>query len=121
YPAVAIRDRALRGVRKAAAENDRRGRVLPPLRPLHHLVDLDELAGIFCLRLRPDGLHRLDALAHELEARRKLGAVVGHLLGVPAAADAEDEAAGGKPVDGRDFLCGMDRIALDHEAYAGRE
>src|SRR4029077_14309152 len=121
YPAVAIGDCALRGVRKAAADNDRWMRFLYRLRPLHHLVDLDELAGIFRLRLRPDCLHRLDALAHELETRRKVGAVVGHLLGVPAAADAEYEAAGGKPVDGRDLLRGMDRIALYHEADAGRE
>jgi hypothetical protein len=47
--------------------------------------------------------------------------MIGHLFGVPAAADAKDEAAGRQPVDGGDLHGSMDWIALDDEADAGRE
>src|SRR5205823_9134702 len=65
-----------------------------------YLVELDELTGIFRLRAPPDLLHRLDALAHQLEARGERRAMVGHLLFVPAAADAEQQPAVRQPVDG---------------------
>jgi hypothetical protein len=77
--------------------------------------------GVFRLRARPDFLHRLDALAHQLEACGERRAVVGHLLGVPAAADAEQQPTVGQPVDGGDLLGGVDGIALDHKADAGAE
>ena len=44
----------------------------------------------------PDRLHGLDALAHVAVARRGVGAVVEHLLLVPARADAEHEAPAGE-------------------------
>src|SRR5580704_10696478 len=75
YPAIAIGDRPLGGVWKGAADDDRRVRLLHRLRPLHHLVELDELAREFRLGPRPDLLHRQDALAHQFEARLEDGAV----------------------------------------------
>jgi len=38
-----------------------------------------------------------------------------HLLGVPAAADAEDEAAAREMIEAGDRLGGGDRVALDDE------
>src|SRR6516225_384898 len=115
HPAIAVGDCPLGPVRKAAANDDWWMRLLHRLRPLHHLVELDELAGVFRLGLCPDLFHRQDAFAHQLEARLKNRAMIDHLLGVPAAADAKDEAAGRQPVDGGHLLCGMDGIALDDE------
>jgi hypothetical protein len=54
-------------------------------------------------------LHRLDALACQLVARLEDGAVILDLVLVPAITDAEQEAAIGELVDGRDFLGGDDR------------
>ena len=48
-------------------------------------------------------------------------AVVLHLLRVPAAADAEEEAAVREVIEARHFLRRRDGIALDHEADAGAE
>src|SRR2546429_9540033 len=45
--------------------------------------------------------------------------VVGHLLGVPAGADAEEEAPARDLIEARDLLGGLDRIALDDETDAG--
>ena len=52
---------------------------------------------------------------------RGIGPVVGHLLAVPARADAELEAAAGQVVDRRDLLGGDDRVALDHQADAAAD
>ena len=47
------------------------------------------LAVVLGFGLRPDRLHGLHPLPHELEARRENGSVIGHLLRVPASADAK--------------------------------
>src|SRR5262249_59215639 len=73
----------------------------------------------FRLVLRPDLLHRPDLLLETLEPRLVLGAVMSHLLDVPAAADAELEAPGGEEVEARDLLGRGDRVALDDQADAG--
>jgi hypothetical protein len=44
------------------------------------------LAGVTCLPLRPDRLHRLDPFPHQRQPRPRVGAVVAHLLPVPAGA-----------------------------------
>ena len=44
-----------------------------------------------------------------------------HLLGVPAAADAELEAAAREQIEARDLLGGRDRVPLDDEADAGAD
>ena len=62
-------------------------------------LERDVLAGVAGLLLRPDRLHRLDALAHQRHPRARVGAVVAHLLAVPAGADAE--LAGARPRGGR--------------------
>jgi hypothetical protein len=96
-------------------------RLLHRLGPGHHRVEAHELAVILGLRLRPDHLHRLDTLARELVARGEGGAVVGHLLGIPAIADAEQEAAARELVDRGHLLGGLDRVTLRHEADTGAD
>src|ERR1700730_3930100 len=91
--AVAVADRAARAVREGAADDDRRVRRLHRLRPGPHLRDFDDLAVIFGLGFGPDLLHRLDLLAHFLEAGRADGAVALDLVLVPPAADAEQKPA----------------------------
>src|SRR6266849_3676749 len=118
HPAVTEGDRPPRAVGERAAHDHRRVRLLRRLRPGHHRRELDELAVVLRLRLRPDRLHGLDALAHHPEARLEVRAVVGHLLGVPAGADAEEEPPARDLVEARDLLGGLDRIALHDEAHA---
>ena len=62
-----------------------------------------------------------DLLAQQAAARLEGGAVVLHLLGVPAAADAEEEAAAREMIEAGDLLGERDRVALDHQADAGAE
>ena len=66
-------------------------RPLPGLWPRPDRVEIHELAVKRRFVLGPQGLHRQDALAHQLEAGVVSGAVIFHLLDIPAAADAEDE------------------------------
>src|SRR3989449_104290 len=108
-----------RAVGERAAHDYRRVRLLRRLRPGHHRPELDELAVVFRFRLRPDRPHRLDALPHHPKARLEVRAVVGHLLGVPAGADAEEEPSARDLVEARDLLGGLDRIALHDEAHPG--
>src|ERR1700720_3336385 len=118
-PAVAVADRAARAVREGAADDDRRVRLLHRLRPSPHLWNLGDPAVIFGLGFGPDLLHRLDLLAHLLEARREDGAVALDLVLVPPAADAEQKPAARDLVDRGDELCGLDRVALNDEAHPG--
>src|SRR6516162_3780954 len=83
-PAVAIPDGAACGLRKAAADQDRRIGFLYRLGPGHHLRKIDHVAMILGLGFGPDLLHRLDPLAHQLEAAFEHCAVVLHLVLVPA-------------------------------------
>ncbi len=120
-PAVAIADRPSCRLRPSAADQDRRMRLLHRFWPGHDLVKIDHVAVIFGLGLGPDLLHRLDPLAHQLEAGLGIGAVIFHLVGIPAAADAEQKAPARDLVDrGDEFRC-LDRVALLHQAHAGPE
>jgi hypothetical protein len=74
------------------------------------------LAVVAGLVLGPDRPHRLDALGHDRHPQARVGAVVAHLLAVPARADAELEPPAGEMVDRGDFLGGDDRVALHDEA-----
>ena len=79
-------------------------------------LEADELALIARFLFRPDRLHRLDPLPQHLPAAREVGAVIGHLLPVPAAAYAEQQAPAGEVVERRRFLGQHDGVALDDEA-----
>ena len=92
-PAVAELDHALQGVVGLAAEQDRRMRPLLGLGIEPDRIEVDELAVELGFLLGPQLLHGQHALAQQLEARLVAGAVVLHLVDVPAAADGEDEAA----------------------------
>jgi hypothetical protein len=94
-------------------------RLLYRLGPAPDAVELDVLAVVAGLVLGPDRLHRLDPLAQQREPPLGIGAVVSHLLLVPARADPEEEAPAGDLVQGRDLLRGDDRVALDDEADPG--
>ena len=91
------------------------------LGPAPDPVKRDELARVAGLVFGPDRLDRLDALAQAPHPRARIGPVVGHLLAVPAGADAELKAAAGQVVDRRDLLGGDDRVALDHQADAAAD
>ena len=121
HPLVAEGDHALQHLGPVAAHEHRRMRLLDRLRPAPDRVEVDVLAVVGGLVLGPDRLHRLDPLAHQREAAVRIGPVVLHLLAVPTRADAEQEAPAGQSVDARDLLRRDDRVALDHEADAGRE
>ena len=88
-PAIAIAQRAARRMREGAADDDRRVWLLHRFGPRRHRAECDEIAVVFGGLLGPDLLHRLDPLAHQLEAGFELGAVVLHFVLVPAAADPE--------------------------------
>src|SRR6185312_13157847 len=120
-PAVAILDDAAQRVIRLAAQEDRRMRALRRLGPGPDRIEPDHLAAIGGGLLGPDLLHRENAFAHQLEPRLVLGAVVFHLLDVPAAADAKDEPPARQPVEAGDAFRGDDRVALGNEADAGAE
>ena len=73
------------------------------------------------LLLGPHLLHGQHALAQQLEARVVLGAVVLHLVDVPAAAHGKNEAPAGELVEACHLLGGDDRVPLRDEADAGAE
>ena len=75
--------------------------------------DLAVILGGF---VGPDLLHRLDLLAHFLSAGLVNGAVIFHVLGIPATADAEQEAALRHLVERGNQLCRLDCVALDYQA-----
>jgi len=77
------------GLREAAADQDRRIGLLHRLGPGHHFRKIDHVAVTLSLGLGPDLLHRLDPLAHKLNAGLEHGAVVLHFILVPAAANTD--------------------------------
>ena len=84
-----------------------------------HRIEIDHLAVIGGFFLGPHRLHRQDAFTHQLEAGFVLGAVVFHLLDIPAAADAKDKPPTRQLVEASDAFRGDDRVALGNEADAG--
>src|ERR1700719_4049472 len=99
-------------MRKGAANDNRRIRLLGRLRPSHHRREVDELAVIFGLVLGPDLLHRLDPLAHQLEAGFEDRAMVLDFLGIPAATNAEEKAPARDLIYRGNELCRLDGVTL---------
>ena len=95
--------------------------LLHRLGPRPDALEVDELAVEGGLVVRPDLAHRQHALAHDREAPRRVGAVVAHLLEVPAGADAELEAPAGEVVERRRLVGEHDRVALDDQRDAGAD
>src|SRR5438067_2107334 len=83
---------ARRRARAVAAEQDGRVRLLHRLRPRPEGLEAHEVALEGRLVLGPDALHGEHALAQHAPALLEVGAVILHLLGVPPAADAEEDA-----------------------------
>src|SRR3989441_4332230 len=96
HPAVAELHDAVERRRPVATDDDGRVWLLDRLRVGPDLVEAHELAVELRLALGPDLLHGEHALAQDPPARLERGAVVLHLLGVPAAADAEEDSAAGQ-------------------------
>src|SRR5207253_7131762 len=115
-PAVAEVDHAHERARAVAAEQDGRVRLLHRLRPRPEGLEAHEVALEGRFVLGPDALHGEHALAQHAPALLEVGAVVLHLLGVPPAADAEEDAPAREEVEARDLLGGGDRVALDEQA-----
>src|SRR5207249_2548322 len=115
-PAVAVVDHARERARAVAAEQDGRVGLLHRLRPRPEGREAHEVALERRLVLGPDALHGEHALAQHAPALLEVGAVVLHLLGVPPAADAEEDAPAREEVQAGDLLGGGDRVALDEQA-----
>ena len=97
------------------------------MRPLRGLgvrpyrIEVHELAVIGGFLLGPQRLHRQHMLAHDLEAVLVRGAVILHLVDVPATTDAEHETAARQLVEAGDRLGGHDRLVLRNQADAGAD
>src|SRR4051794_7126793 len=89
HPTVAEAQHAILDRRTVAADPHRRMGVLDRLRPRPDAVEAHVLSAIRGFGLGPYRLDRLDALAHDRHPHPRVGAVVAHLLAVPAGADAE--------------------------------
>src|ERR1700682_1155610 len=113
HPTIGVADHPLEDLRPASTKKYRRMRFLTRLRPAPHRREMHHVAVVLRLILGPDRLDCLDPFAQELPPGAEVGPVVGHLLSIPAGADAEDEAPIRDQIDARDFLGGVDGIALD--------
>src|SRR5215471_8725755 len=120
-PAVAEIDHALQRVLALAAEQDGRMWLLGRLGPRPAPVEVDMSAVELGLVLRPDLLEGPHLLLELPEAGLEVGAVVLHLLGVPATTDAEQEATVAEHVETGHRLGGGEGVALDDEADAGAD
>src|SRR5260370_24060097 len=118
---VAVADRAPRGEAERAAHDHRRMRLLHGFRPSLHRWKIDDLAVILSGLIGPYLFHRLDLLAHLQGAGLEDGSVVFHLLGIPAATDAEEDAAFRYLVERRDELRRLDCISLGDQADSRAE
>src|ERR1700737_3208916 len=70
-------------------EQNRRMRLLHRLRPTPNRVEIHELTMVARLLLGPERFNRLDPLAQQLPSPLEGRPMIFHLLGVPAAANAE--------------------------------
>ena len=112
-PRVPERQYPVEHARPVPAHQHRRIGPLGRLRPGPDSLERDVLAGVARLVRRPDRLHGLDPLAQQNHPPPRVGPVVGHLLPVPARADAELEPSAGQVVDAGYLLGSDDRIPLD--------
>ena len=76
------------------------------------------VAGFVC---SPERLHGLDPVLHDPKSGLEAGAVVLHLLRVPARTDTEVEAPAGDQIEARHRLGGNDGVALGDQANARAE
>jgi hypothetical protein len=104
-----------------AADQHRRMRPLFRFGIHPYRIEVDVLAVKLGLFLRPQRFHREHALAQQLEARLIAGAVVLHLVDVPAAPDREDESPIGQLIEARHRFGRDDRIALRNQRNARPE
>ena len=120
-PRVAEREHPVQHARPVAADQHRRMGPLGRLRPGPDPLELHVLARVARFVGRPDRLHGLDPFPHNGHPPPRVGAVVGHLLPVPAGADAELEPPAGQVVDAGHLLGRGDRVPLDDQADAGAD
>src|SRR5262249_57482094 len=104
-----------------AAEQDWRIRLLLGFGIEPDRVESDKFAVEFRLILGPQGLHGEHAFAQYLETAAVVGAMIFHLLGIPAPANAKDETTPGESINPGDGLSCDNWIALRHEPDPGPE
>src|SRR5881296_1263340 len=95
-------------------------RLLNGLRIRPKLIEVHELAMIFCFVFGPDLFHREHSLAKHSPSLLVIGSVVLHLLGVPSTANAKDKPSTGKKINARDFFRCSDWVSLDDQTNACR-
>src|SRR3984885_5553470 len=117
-PLIAVPADTIQHLASVPAHEDRRGRLLNGLRPRPDRVEINKPAVIGRLVLGPDRPDRFDPFPDQTEAASRIGAMVAHFLEVPAAANAEEKASTGEPVQARGLLGGDDRVTLGHEEDA---
>ena len=74
-----------------------------------------------CFLLRPKGLHRKNALAHDIAPVLEGNSVVREFLLIPAKAYPQHGSSARKQIEGGDFFGQHDRIALSDESYPSAE
>src|SRR5882724_12195688 len=92
HPSVTELNHPVKSSGTVATHQYRWVRLLHGLRVRPDLIEVYELTVEFCFIFRPDLLHREHPLTQHTPARFVLRSVILHLLGVPSAADAKDEA-----------------------------
>src|SRR5262249_24120432 len=112
-PTVTVPYHAVHSLRGGTTEENRRMGFLRGFRIRPQRIEVDKLAVIFSCFLGPDFLHRLDSLTQDFPALVEWGAVIFHLLGIPATTNAEDQASVGELINRGHFLSEDDRIALN--------
>src|SRR2546430_4923812 len=121
HPTVRELHDTIESCRAVAAHQDRWVRLLNGLRERPDPVEIHELAMELRFLLSPNLLHREDALPEQSPSSLEVGAVILHLLGVPATAAAEEEPPAGETVERGHFFRRDDGIALDDEADSRAE
>src|SRR6202011_4878353 len=114
HPLIAERHHPIEHVGPVTAYQDRRVRLLDGLGPAPDPLEVHVAPRVAGLLLGPDRLHRLDPLAHDPESLSCVGAVVGHLLNIPARAHPEQKTTTGYLIVLNNLDIRSDRIALYH-------
>src|SRR5580693_746728 len=86
-----------------------------------HALEIEKLAMKFRNGGRPRRAHQLDGLVGVGAALFKRYAECAKLGFEPSTGDSRDDASRRQPVEGCEFLCEMNRVAIRHDDHAGRE
>ena len=116
-PAITISNGPSRPLWESSANMDWRIGLPERFWASDHRAEVDELAMILSFFLGPYLLHGLNGLAQPVKACGKDGAVVLHLILIPATANAEQKAATAHLVERGDKLGSLDGVALRDKCH----